>query len=239
MTRKRYKCTPSDFKYFPTPRERKAIRTYLDHKSTHSTPCLKVEPREEGGDRYKFDHPIQRIALISLMEVLGSRDEDFVLGLVNQIVRAASQGERVNEGEINFMLAAVKGVRPQEEVEAMIAVQMAITQMLIARFANRLGCAENILQQDSAGRILSQLQNAFSLQVQTLKRYRNGGQQKIVVERIQSVSVVNVGETSDAPARGKAAGPPPRLADAGSVPMRMVNNSEEEARTSASSERSK
>src|SRR5258708_12073225 len=49
-------------------------------------------------------------------------------------------------------------------------------------FARRLSGVEEIRQQDSAERAFNKLMRTFAAQVDTLKRYRTGGQQKVIVE---------------------------------------------------------
>ena len=51
-------------------------------------------------------------------------------------------------------------------------------------FARRLAKVETIAQQDSAERALNKLARTFSMQVNSLKRYRTGGEQKVTVEHV-------------------------------------------------------
>ena len=56
---------------------------------------------------------------------------------------------------MNFMLSVVKGIEPRDQIEAMLAAQMAAVHMASMTFARRLANVQNIPQQDSA-------QNAFN-----------------------------------------------------------------------------
>jgi hypothetical protein len=51
-------------------------------------------------------------------------------------------------------------------------------------FARRLNHVENIPQQDSAERAFNKLARTFTTQMEALKRYRTGGQQKVTVEHV-------------------------------------------------------
>ena len=53
------------------------------------------------------------------------------------------------------MLAMVKGIEPRDQVEAMLAAQMAAVHNATMTFARRLNHVENIPQQDSAERLIS------------------------------------------------------------------------------------
>ena len=82
------------------------------------------------------------------------------------------------------MLAVVKGIEPRDQIEAMLGAQMAAVHNATMTFARRLAHAEIILQQDSAERAFNKLARTFSAQVELLKRYRSGGEQKVTVQHV-------------------------------------------------------
>jgi len=86
------------------------------------------------------------------MEAFGTADPVFVEGMMGQLADVASNGQVPNEQELNFMLSVVNGIAPRDEVEAMLAAQMAATHKATIILACRLNHAENIPQQDSAER---------------------------------------------------------------------------------------
>jgi hypothetical protein len=92
----------------------------------------------------------------------------------------------VDARAVNAALAVIDGLKPQNEIEAMLALQMALTHGLIMKFGARLysGNLETIPQQDSAALTLSRLQRAFTTQLDTLSNMRRGGRQKVVVEHV-------------------------------------------------------
>jgi hypothetical protein len=51
-------------------------------------------------------------------------------------------------------------------------------------FARRLAHVENLPQQDSAEKAFNKLARTFTTQMEALKRYRTGGQQKVTVEHV-------------------------------------------------------
>jgi hypothetical protein len=69
----------------------------------------------------------------------------FHAGIVPQLARAATQGGKVDEVALNFMIAVIKGVEPRDQLECMLAAQMAAVHMLSMDFARRLANADNIL----------------------------------------------------------------------------------------------
>jgi hypothetical protein len=81
--------------------------------------------KEDGGQRIGVNHPSDSIGHIMLMEVLGTEDPYFLNGFLRQLADATSLGGDFNARRLNFMLSAVKGIKPRDQTEAMLAAQMA------------------------------------------------------------------------------------------------------------------
>jgi hypothetical protein len=82
------------------------------------------------------------------------------------------------------MLSVIKGIGPRDQVETMLAAQMAAAHMASMTFARRLAHVETIPQQDSAERAFNKLTRTFTAQMEALKRYRSGGEQKMTVQHV-------------------------------------------------------
>jgi hypothetical protein len=80
------------------------------------------------------------------------------------------------------MLAAVRAIDPKDEIEAMLAAQMAAIHNATMRMASRLATVTGLQQAESAERGLNKLARTFTLQLEALKRLRSGGEQKVRVE---------------------------------------------------------
>ncbi len=187
MSTKRSKAAPSSDVaklYEPTPREREAMEAYLaQRKERMPTPRVKVSEKK-GVAGIEVDHPEPVVGGVLLMEALGTAEPDFLDGLLGQLANAGTQGRAVDERGLNFMLAMVKGVKPKDQVEAMLAAQMAAVHIATMTFARRLNHVETLPQQDSAERAFNKLARTFAAQVEALKRYRTGGEQKVTVEHV-------------------------------------------------------
>ncbi len=131
-----------------------------------------------------FDHEDQATAQALSMFQMGTGDTRFHVGLVHQISALGENGKPVSETASNFALGVIRGVQPTDEVEAMLATQMAAVHQATMIMAKRLNHVENIPQQDSAERALNKLARTFATQVQTLKKYRSKGEQTVRVERV-------------------------------------------------------
>ena len=63
------------------------------------------------------------------MQALGITDVDFLETLTRQLAEISVQGSDLDEGALNAMLGIVKGIEPTDQVECMLAAQMATVHM--------------------------------------------------------------------------------------------------------------
>jgi hypothetical protein len=103
--------------------------------------------------------------------------------LASQLTNAVWKDLSPTQG-LNFMLAVVKSVEPRNELESLLATQMAAIHAAAMLMACRLASSTNLKQQDSAERSLNKLARTFAAQLETLKRYRTGGEQKVTFEHV-------------------------------------------------------
>jgi hypothetical protein len=146
-------------------------------------PRMKVSEKD-GVTEIAVDHQDSAVGYALLMKALATTDGDFMEGLLGQLAKAGTQGQTVDGRGLNFMLSMVKGVEPKDQVETMLAAQMAAVHNATMTFARRLAHVDNIPQQDSAERAFNKLARTFAAQMEALKRYRTGGEQTIRVERV-------------------------------------------------------
>ena len=146
-------------------------------------PPMKLEITD-GVLQVTFTHADPNMAHILMMADLGTCDPDFMAGVQSQVAIIGAHGRKIDEGASNFLLSVVRGVQPRDELEAMLAVQMGAIHQATMMMARRLNHVENIAQQDAAERALNKLARTYSTQMEALKRYRTGGQQKVTVEHV-------------------------------------------------------
>ena len=130
------------------------------------------------------DHPDVTTGTVRLMDAIGTDSFEFLDGFLSQLTNAATHGGKLDERGTNFMLSVVEDVGPRDQIEAMLAAQMAAVHMASMAFARRLAHVENIAQQDSAERAFNKLARTFTAQIEALRRYRTGGHQKVTVEHV-------------------------------------------------------
>ena len=122
----------------------------------------------------------------SLMkESLGTANSDFLVGIISELgcITVAADGQADVE-TLNHALTLIQGIQPRDEIETMLATQMATVHMASINFARRLQRAQNIEQRESAERGFNRLARTFVAQVEALKRHRSKGEQRVYVERV-------------------------------------------------------
>ena len=90
----------------------------------------------------------------------------------------------LSEVAMNAALAMIEAAAPQNEIEGALALQMACTHCAAMYVLSRVnGCTQRSVSAYSAA--AAKLLRAYTLQVEALRRLRNGGAQHVRVEHIQ------------------------------------------------------
>jgi hypothetical protein len=167
--------------YQPTEQELTKLREHQARKAADTTPRMKVFKAGEAV-MVSPDHPDQKVAYVLLMEALGTNDLDFVHGLIGHMIAAAGGG--ADQAGINFFLAVIKGLKPKDQIEAMLAMQMAAIHRLTMMNAELLYRTETAQHQNFTLSGLNKCARTFAMLIEALKRYRTGGQQTVTVQHV-------------------------------------------------------
>ena len=140
---------------------------------------------------FSIDHPNPELGEQLMVDAMGVPDREAMHGIVRQLVKASVNGEKPDEVNLCFMISMVKSIKPRDAVEAMLVAQMVSVHVMAMRCAHHLANAQDVAQQDSAGRALGRLARTFPAQIEALNRYRSHGEPAITV---QNVSVQDGGK---------------------------------------------
>jgi hypothetical protein len=175
------KAKPPAAPYQPTPEETEVLRRLSAHRAR--SPNLKLT-KTEGAVTLELTHADRKAGEAMLLDALGMREMAFLHPFLSQISNATMSGATQNIDAANFMLSAVKELEPRDATEAMLAAQMAAVHMAAMKMARQLAAAEMIPQQDAAERAFNKLARTYAAQMDTLKRYRSKGEQKVTVQHV-------------------------------------------------------
>ena len=179
--------TPPTTDREPTAKELAAMKKVVARGGETQTVKLKASGKDSR--TFEIDYDDKVIGLALLMDAVGTTDSDFLQGLTSQLVNLNSKNGEFDQSGLNFMLSVIKGVEPSDQLEAMLAAQMAAVHTAAMTVGRRLACSENVVEQDSAERAFNKLTRTFANQMESLKRYRTGGP-----HTVQNVSVADGGQ---------------------------------------------
>lgn len=159
------------------------VQRVIEHKATSPNVRLRNGETGEsiltigGGKDNTADH-------LRLMEALGTPDAFFFGELLSQLGNAVSRTTAIQEPSLQFAVSVVKSIGPKNELEAMLASQMAAVHICALDSSRRFLCADTLPRKDSAERAMTKMTRTFAMQLETLKRYRAKAQQVVRVERV-------------------------------------------------------
>jgi hypothetical protein len=121
-----------------------------------------------------------------LNKALGTTSSDFVNASLFQIQAACrSPWGGISELAMNAALAMIEAAAPKDEIEGALAVQMACTHTAAMAVLAKLDVAFATERRVAAfGSAAARLMRAYAVQVEVLRRLRNGGQQVVRVEHV-------------------------------------------------------
>jgi hypothetical protein len=139
--------------------------------------------------------------LYRLADTFGTRSRHFVDSMLKGLGKATadhSEDHGFNPGSsdevaFNAALAVIDGVRPKDEVEAMLAAHMAVTNIaLLELFARTCGAIAGHMYQGNGikrlevlGNLTNKFMRTFAAQVEALARKRRkGGEQNVTVKHV-------------------------------------------------------
>jgi hypothetical protein len=215
--------------YVPTDREREVLTKQIERgKAEPPVSHLKVV-LIDGVQVIVPDHVDPTIGSALLREAIGTDNNEFLGTILSQLHQASLHDGVIDELKLNFIFSVVKGVRPRDQIVAMLAIQMAAVHWHMLSFERRTVGIPNVEYAEIIDRSFNRLARTFALQVETLKRYQNGGEQTLTVQHVTVgqggqaiVGTVNQNAKESAPK--KSAARPLALTDSRQQPMAIIEN---------------
>lgn len=170
--------------YEPSDTERQSMKDWnkfrLDHRPLAT---MKVEQKGESVS-IGPDHEDLGTGTALQMSAIAAAYADYYSGTLSAIANIATTKRQTSAGKMDYLMAMVAGIRPRDQLESMLAVQMAAVHDATMEMAARMKRVDTIQQHDSAERSLNKLARTFAAQMEALKRYRSKGEQRVYVERV-------------------------------------------------------
>ena len=168
-----------------TDEEKALIAKYKENLKSKPLSILDMEI--DGNNRgVKADLSDKYLYNAKLMEATGTVSNPLSMKLISQIANVILKGdESAQKNQFNSALALMTGIKPNDAVESMLAVQMIATHDLAMEFMKRSMLPDQkVFQVDNNINRATKMLRSFTAQVEALNKYRNKGQQKVTVEHV-------------------------------------------------------
>ena len=177
----RSKCSP------PTDREQRAIKRAAERYRARAEPFAYGS---QAGQSNKLDwrgkHDDDAGHLLTTIDTFGTASPEFAhhnIGRMAAVMRG--RGEKLpSDMALNAGLAAVSGIAPQNEVEAMLATQMVGVHEVAMEMLTRAKLADTTDALERYGALATKLLRTYTNQVEALAKVRRKGEQTVRVEHV-------------------------------------------------------
>ena len=147
---------------------------------------FKCEKRKDGKHQLNQTGDDPALAIATLAKTTGTVHPDLSKKLLEQIGSASISGkdEKIHAESMNAITAALLDIEPRDGLEGLLAGQM------VACHNQSMTLLHNSLNADYLPKMqlllnsATKLMRTFAAQMETLKKYRSGGQQKVIVEHV-------------------------------------------------------
>jgi hypothetical protein len=121
----------------------------------------------------------EMLGLLKLHKAFASNSIDPVNARAQELLRYLGSVGADNESRYNAALSFIESMKPQDQVEALLLVQMYVTHDAAIRALSQLGSAEWVPTAQTFGNLATKLLSTSQTQMETLARLRRGGEQVV------------------------------------------------------------
>lgn len=155
------------------------LRLIRDHRKRGVPVKVKMIRKPDGA--WSID-PVGKsdlLAVLKLHESFAANSLDPVNARANELLRYLGSVGAANESRYNAALSFIESMKPQDQAEALLLVQMYCTHDAAIRALSQLGSAEWVPTIQTFGNLATKLLRTSQGQMETLARMRRGGEQVV------------------------------------------------------------
>lgn len=178
--------TPAiDARREPGEREKQAIATAWERYFKRRL-GVTLKARQDGKAlKVEAPHNDEKGNWVMVMQAMGTSSSEFSELMLTQLTRLARRPDQsLDESRLNAMLAVLDGAQPENEVEAMLLVQMATAHEMAIDLAARAREAKYADALNSQGSLAVRFMRASAQHAEALAKLRRGGEQRVKVEHV-------------------------------------------------------
>ena len=159
----------------------------VSRRTRRSPPArIRINGIQGGVVSFGSPGPKDEIWKKQLKAAFGTKSDDFVQVALHQLQFAARMpGEGTSELAINAAIAMIAADPPADEGDAALALQAATLHMVAMAVMSRIGGAHGgPLRLPGLASATAKLIRAYCTTIETRRRLRHGGEQKIIVKHV-------------------------------------------------------
>ena len=142
-------------------------------------------PKFKGGADENKIYSDNILGAVGLSESCGTIDDQLAGTLLDQAQKTLFYPSTSKIDKCNIVIAALHGIKPKDELEGMLAVQMVGVHNLAMEFMKRAMLPEQTGEGvDCNVNRATKLLRTFTAQIEALNRHRGKGQQKVTVKHV-------------------------------------------------------
>ncbi|NOT70938.1 MAG: hypothetical protein HOP09_06515 [Hyphomicrobium sp.] len=210
MSRKRKATKAPEIPRHPPGRDEALAIEHAKQCVTARSPRVTVDCKQTSAgqiDVFGAGHNDHNGWLARIENAFGTRGSAFALSQLNRLIAVCRDDSRkIDVARLNGLLALVEGAGPQNEVQAALAVQMALTHHVAQTVLLRAARVDQIPQFDSASNSAVKLLRTFALQAEVLAKLQRGGEQIVKVVHVHPGAQAIVGNVVSSAASGASGG---------------------------------
>jgi len=154
--------------------------------SSYPLARIKAGRKKSGEVRLEFESlPDGDTDKAGFLDACGTHDNTFALGVLGRLLDVLPSKDGIpSEEAINWAHAALRGIAPRNETETMLASMMVATHLAAMNAMSRLAGASMLRSAEFQLNVATKMARTHAALAATLRTYRSGGTQRVVVEHV-------------------------------------------------------
>jgi hypothetical protein len=144
---------------------------------------VSVTLKNEGGRKWTSSYPgddeDQLVGQLRMHAAFGSMSQPFIDTMMAELMTIWDSNGGISEKSYNAAIAVIEAAQPQNELEAMLVVQMIAANEAALRATSMVGKCDWFPQSMGFGNLANKFMRTFTAQTEALARLRRGGEQVV------------------------------------------------------------
>ena len=139
---------------------------------------------EKESGRFTVTAPSVEASKNSLCAAFGTPNRNVQDGSISTLTSIISPKGEWSKQAFDYAISFVADMKPRDSVESTLAIQMYTVHKELANTSIQLARADTLEKYELYSKAHARLARTFTNQMEALRKYRNGGEQKVTVQHV-------------------------------------------------------